>query len=131
MSFSIPAFTLVYQLATWLSLYFICLRIPNFFCKDINFQEVYSFGDFRIGLMVFVCTCSLNSKELHLSSSKPMVLVYLAFIATNTGPVKFIGWVAPSCICIGIFFGSIINQLQCSVLHVKRAMNRVPIGMIS
>ena len=40
--------------------------------------------------------------------------------------MQFIGWVAPSWVCTDVVLDGIISQLQCSMLYVKKAMNKVP-----
>ena len=47
------------------------------------------------------------------------------------GLVHFIGWVVPSCVCTDVILDGIISKLQCSMLYVKRAMNRVPACVIT
>ena len=40
--------------------------------------------------------------------------------------MQFIGWVAPSCVRTDVVLDGVVRKLQCSMFHVKRAMNRVP-----
>ena len=47
------------------------------------------------------------------------------------GLVLFIGWVAPSCVCTDIVLDSIVNKLHCSMFHVKQAMKRVSVCVIT
>ena len=60
-----------------------------------------------------------------------MILVLIALFFVVLDLVKFIGWVALSCIHTDVVLDDVISKLQCSVLHVRRAMNRVPIYAIT
>ena len=60
-----------------------------------------------------------------------MFLVFVALIVVIIGPVQFNGWVAPSCVYTNADLDSIISKLQCSMFHIKIAMNRVPAYMIT
>ena len=39
--------------------------------------------------------------------------------------MQFIGWVAPSCVRTDVVLCGIVSKLQCSMVYVKKAMNRV------
>ena len=70
-------------------------------------------------------------KEQHLLRAKLMLLPPIALIVVVIDLMQFIGWLVQSCICIDIVLDSTISTLRCSVFHVKRAMNRVPICAIT
>ena len=55
----------------------------------------------------------------------------IALIVDFIGLAQFIGWVAPSCVHTDIILNSIISKLQRSIFYVTRAMNRVPVCMIT
>ena len=50
----------------------------------------------------------------------------ITLIVDFIGLVKFIGWVAPSCVHTDVVLDSIINKLQCSIFYIKRTVYRLP-----
>ena len=60
-----------------------------------------------------------------------MVSVPITLIIVVIGSVQFIGWIAPSHVYTGIVLDGSINKLKCSMFHIKRAVNRVPVCMIT
>ena len=51
------------------------------------------------------------------------ITLFVVFI----GPVKSIGWVASSRVYTDIILNTSTTKLQCSMLQVKRATNKVPL----
>ena len=56
--------------------------------------------DFGTGFIVLIPICSLNPIGTASARAKPMFLVYIALRILIVGPVKFIGYFLPSCVCI-------------------------------
>ena len=48
----------------------------------------------------------------------------MALIVEFRGLVKFLGWVATSCVCTDIVLDG-INNLQCYTFYMKKEINRV------
>ena len=60
-----------------------------------------------------------------------MLLVIIAPIIVVIDLMQFIRWVALSRVYINAVLDGIITKMQCSVFHVKIAMNTVPGYMIT
>ena len=83
--------------------------------------------NFRTSFLVFVYTYSLNLVGTIPDEGYAYVFDFITFIVLVIGLVQFIGWVVPSCVCTNVVLDGIINKLQYSVFHVKRAMNKVSV----
>ena len=99
------------------------LFYKNPFLQNIFFGRLWD----RV-YRVYIYILAKNLQEQHFLRAKPMLLVPIALIVVVIGPVQFIEQVALSCVCIDNILNSIINKLQCSMLHVKRAKNGVLFG---
>ena len=60
-----------------------------------------------------------------------MFLVPITIIVVVIFPVQFIGWVALYCVHNDIVLDDIVDKLQCSMFHAKRAKNRVPVFAVN
>ena len=56
-----------------------------------------------------------------------MFLVPIAFVVVVLGYVEFIRWAVPSCVCNDVVLEVSITKLECSMFHMTRDINRVPI----
>ena len=60
-----------------------------------------------------------------------MILVPIALIIVVSDLMQFAGRVTLHCVCTDIDLDGIINNLQCCIHHVKKAMNRLLVYAIS
>ena len=60
-----------------------------------------------------------------------MFLVPTALTIIVIGRVQFIEWFVSSCVYADIVLDGIINKLKYSMIHVRRAMNKVPVYIIT
>ena len=60
-----------------------------------------------------------------------MFLIPIALVIVVMYPVQFVRWVASSYIYVYVVLDGINTKVQCSMFHVRIAMNKISLGMIS